>query len=149
MDEAFDWQAFVESACRWKGLMKPEAAPWMAPIVEAGEAKGLAARDIERAVMRDDRFPGALTDEGATDPDRAAELTIHAALMAFYRERDRRRHALFPGHKVKVVAVSDRRKCRLVTPLIGKKFSQAEAPRFPLPGCDAEMCRCSLQLQLR
>ena len=46
------------------------------------------------------------------------------------------------GVKMDIIFAEDERTCQAVCAFDGKAFEPDEVPGLPVPGCDAETCRC-------
>ncbi len=44
--------------------------------------------------------------------------------------------------KIDIIFAEDERTCQAVRAYDGKAFEPDEVPELPVPGCDAEACRC-------
>ncbi len=44
--------------------------------------------------------------------------------------------------KMDIIFAEDERTCQAVRTYDGKAFEPGEVPELPVPGCDAETCRC-------
>lgn len=147
-------------------MMRPEAAAWVAPIVQSGEKQGLPIRTIAKEILRtgrplsvdeksersfpinlplSDEYASALTELGRHDPERAANLVGHRAMMNFYLDRSlemaRRLRA-----EIRISVVDDRGNCPTAMSIHGKFFQADDVPSLPLEPCTADMCRCGYQV---
>ena len=161
-----DFLNFTTKAIVRKGLINADAAGWLAPYVQSIYQGERALKDVARTIRSEgrqltpdekkalgantranlgERIVAELTESGLKDPLRAIEYTLHAALFAAYRERDRLMHSKRPQEDLRFVVVSDDRTCQEALGLYNTVFKQSNAPSLPLPGCQADICRCSYQ----
>lgn len=151
-------------ACGWRGMLREEWADWFASHVRAGERAGLGIDQIARNIRQDGgvmpleekRALGIhgqlkigrlcfdrLTELGQRDPNKAVAITVHAALFRVSRANQLARMHNNPRAKsVRVVTVGDDGDCEASRRCKNKTYPLGQVPEFPLPECDAEICRC-------
>lgn len=166
LDQPEAWLERTRRACLWRGLMKAEAAAWVAPILLRGvnkpETTTVMARQViamgepiskerkkelgmGRRPVVGHLYVEALTKAGLAKATKVAELICGHALGLYYQEARRlralRRQESRPY--CQLLTIDDGRTCTFATGLSGTIFLTGNEPHLPLPECDAERCRCT------
>jgi hypothetical protein len=141
------------------GLIKPEAAEWLATALApfVNRSQGRDVRESGTRLTKDERLQlgldrwgdhlswevwNALTEKGRRNPasafDESCSWAVKTVRDGRFRERTARVQGLFVGFRITTIPG---RSCEAAENLAGAV--QPDQPAFPLPGCTNIRCSCS------
>lgn len=155
----------LAKACSRTGLLSPEAAEWMLPLVKdhLSESYEVAARAVRHfgdpvdfatkkslGVRRNAKlgttYLSALTDAGRKRALDAAFLVVQRAMQdrSLRHQLASLRDVRSGIDGVRILSVEDDQTCAAAKAQEGALYSLDDVPLLPLPQCDADYCRCCL-----